>query len=60
MNPRRMVATAPLSRSVNSRTIAPKMIPRIVTAIMTPLNEAAIAWTNGTFQNPRAKTSVIT
>ena len=42
MNPRRIVATAPLSRKVNNKIIAPKMIHSSVKAITIPRSDAAM------------------
>ena len=59
MKPRRIVAAAPLSLSVKSKTIAPKMMYSSVRAMTTPRRLAPMAWMNGTFQKNNAKISVM-
>ncbi len=59
MNPRRIVAAAPLSRSVKSRTIAPKMIQSSDNAMMPPRKLAASACTGDTCQSHNANSNVI-
>ena len=59
VKPRRIVAAAPLSRSVNSSTIAPKMIHSSVDAITIPRRLAAIACTNGTSHSHNANSRVM-
>ena len=59
VNPRRIVAAAPLSRNVKSRTMAPKMIHSNDKAMIMPRKLAANAWTGATSHNHSANSNVI-